>query len=144
MVSALAPAIRQLKVPLVLDHMGGVRSKDGLAQPRFDIILDLVAAGACWVKISGADIVSGMTGNDIDLWDAAPFARALVNANADRVVWGTDWPHLVHHHGAIGDASPPAGYRPVGNAALVKLMLEVAGSDASRILVDNPQRLYGF
>ncbi len=146
MVAALAPAIRKLKVPLVLDHMGGVRSKDGPKQPDFDLVLDLVSAGAVWVKVSGADIVSGLTGNDADLQDAAPFARALIAANAGRAVWGTDWPHPAHMHGAVGDAAPPIGFRPVGNAALVKLFLDVAGDDATRrrILVDNPQRLYGF
>ena len=146
MVSALAPAIRQLKVPLVLDHMGGVRSKDGPKQKDFDIILELVAEGACWVKVSGADIVSGLTGSDADLNDAAPFARQLIKANAERILWGTDWPHPAHMHGAIGDAAPNIEFRPVGNAALAKLFLEAAGDDATRkrILVDNPAKLYGF
>lgn len=146
MIAPLAPAIRTLKVPLVLDHMGGVKSRDGPWQPDFDIVLDLVASGACWVKVSGADIVSGLTGNDADLINAAPFARALIEANADRVVWGTDWPHPAHMHGGIGDAAPQIAFRPVGNAALVKLFLEAAGNDVTRkrILVDNPQRLYGF
>jgi predicted TIM-barrel fold metal-dependent hydrolase len=146
MISALAPAIRKLRVPLVLDHMSGVKSKDGPKQPDFDIILDLISSGACWAKVSGADIVSGLTGNDVDLWDAAPFAQALIAANANQVVWGTDWPHPAHMHGTIGEAAAQIVFRPVGNAALVTLFLEAAGEDAtrSRILVDNPQRLYGF
>ena len=96
--------------------------------------------------MSGADIVSGLTGNDVDLRDAAPFARALIAANANQVVWGTDWPHPAHMHGPMGDAAPQIAFRPVGNAALVTLFLEAAGDDATRrrILVDNPQRLYGF
>jgi predicted TIM-barrel fold metal-dependent hydrolase len=49
-------------------------------------------------------------------------------------------------HGTIGEAAAQIVFRPVGNAALVTLFLEAAGEDAtrSRILVDNPQRLYGF
>ncbi len=146
MIGALAPAIRKLRVPLVLDHMGGVKSKDGPKQPAFDTILDLISSGACWVKLSGADIVSGLTGNDADMGDAAPFARALIAANASQVVWGSDWPHPAHMHGAIGEAAPQIAYRPVGNVALVTLFLEAAADDATRrrILVDNPQRLYGF
>jgi predicted TIM-barrel fold metal-dependent hydrolase len=145
-VTALAPAIRTLGIPLVLDHMGGVRTKDGSKQAGFDVVLDLLSSGACWVKVSGADIASGMTGKDSDLWDAQPFARALIAANPANVLWGSDWPHLVHQHGGIGDAAPPAGYRPVGDRALVQLFWEAAGDDATRrrILVDNPARLYRF
>lgn len=145
-VTALAPAIRTSAVPVVLDHMGGARSKDGAKQAGFDVVLDLLSEGKCWVKISGADIVTGMTGKDSDLRNAAPFARALVAANSSRVVWGTDWPHLVHHHSGIGDAAPMAGYRPVSDRALAQLLWDVTGDDATRrrILVDNPQQLYRF
>jgi len=145
-VSALAPTIRTLRVPVVLDHMGGVKSKDGLKQPDFDTILDLVSSGACWVKLSGADIVSGLTGNDADMRDAVPFVQALIAANVNQLVWGSDWPHPAHMHGPIGEAAPQIAFRPVSNAALVKLFLEAAAGDANRrrILVDNPQRLYGF
>ncbi len=145
-ITSLAPVVRDLSVPVVFDHMAGVRSKDGPKQPNFDLVLGLLADGKCWVKISGADIVTGMTGKDPDLWNAAPFARALVSANTNRVIWGTDWPHLVHHHSGIGDAAPSAGYRPVSDRALAQLLWDVTGNDATRhrILVDNPQQLYRF
>ena len=93
--------------------------------------------------MSGADIV---TKRDDDFTAAAPFIRALIAANAGQIVWGTDWPHLVHHSGAMGDAAPPAGYRPVDESALLKLLCDNVANEAMlhRILVDNPQRLYAF
>jgi predicted TIM-barrel fold metal-dependent hydrolase len=61
-------------------------------------------------------------------------------------VWGTDWPHLVHQHGGIGDAAPPAGYRPVNEAALLDVLRASVDNEATwkAILVDNPATLYGF
>jgi len=142
-VAPIAPVIRGLPVAVVLDHMAGARDAQGVDHPDFVALLDLLAAGGCWVKLSGADIV---TRRDDDCAAAAPYLRALVAANASRLVWGTDWPHLVHHSGALGDAAPPAGYRPVDDAALLRLFGECVADDATRrrILVDNPQALYGF
>ena len=142
-IASIAPVIRRLQVPVVLDHMGGVRDDQGVDHPDFAALLDLLSDGGCWVKLSGADIV---TKRDRDFATAAPFMRALVAANADRAVWGTDWPHLVHHSGAMGAAAPPAGYRPVVDSALLRLLCECAPDEPTlrRILVDNPQQLYAF
>lgn len=143
-VAPIAPVLRSLGVPVVLDHMGGVRAEHGVDDADFRALLALLAEGGCWVKVSGADIV---TRRDRDFSEpAAPYARALIAANPEQVVWGTDWPHLVHHAGASGDASPPAGYRPVDEAALLQLLADCARDERTfaRILVDNPQRLYDF
>ena len=61
-------------------------------------------------------------------------------------MWGTDWPHLVQHTGAMGDAAPSAGYRPVSESALLRLLCDALADEAmlQRILVDNPQHLYDF
>jgi predicted TIM-barrel fold metal-dependent hydrolase len=95
------------------------------------------------VKLSGADIVTWETS---DFSGATPFARALVEANPDRLVWGSDWPHLVHHASGIGDDAPPAAYRPVDEAALLRFLRDWAGSEdiLARILVTNPAQLYQF
>ena len=142
-IAPVASVIRRLAVPVVLDHMAGVRAEQGVDAADFIALLDLVAAGQCWVKLSGADIV---TRRDDDFSGARPFMRALIAANVRRLVWGTDWPHLVHHSGAMGDAAPPAGYRPVGEPALLQLLCDCAPDEPAlrRILVDNPQQLYAF
>jgi predicted TIM-barrel fold metal-dependent hydrolase len=142
-VAPIATVLARLPVPVVLDHMAGVRARQGVDHPGFVALLDLLAAGGCWVKLSGADIVTDFAA----AYDAAaPFMRALVAANPAQLVWGTDWPHLVHHHGAMGDAAPPAGYRPVDEPALLRLLQEcVPEADTlRRILVDNPRALYDF
>jgi len=144
-VAPIAGVIRKLAVPVVLDHMAGVRSEHGVGDPHFVALLRLLSDGRCWVKLSGADIVT-RSNDATGMAAAAPFIRALVGANPERLVWGTDWPHLVHHSGAMGDAAPPAGYRPVDEMALLDLLRDNVGDDATvrRILIDNPQRLYDF
>ena len=59
-------------------------------QPGFADLVELVKSGKAYVKISGAYRASKLAP---DYADATPFAQALIAANADRIVWGTDWPH---------------------------------------------------
>jgi predicted TIM-barrel fold metal-dependent hydrolase len=143
LVRLLAPLAARLPVPLVFDHMGGVRVESGLDAPGFALLLALLRDGACWVKLSGADIATWET---TDFAAAAPYAEALVAANPSQLVWGTDWPHLVHFHGAQGNAAPPAAFRPVSERALLDSLTRWAGdaATAQAILVDNPARLYRF
>ncbi len=141
--SVVAPLLDDLPVRVVFDHMGGARSRLGTNDPGFRLLCDLLARDACWAKLSGADIV---TESNDQLAGAIDFMRALVAANPRRLVWGTDWPHLVHHHAGIGDAAPPAGYRPVDEAALLNVLRASIDGAATwhAILVDNPAQLYGF
>ena len=64
-----------------------------LRQPGWDVLLKLVESGKAYVKISGHYRSSTRAP---DYADMAPFARALIAANPDRIVWGTDWPHPAH------------------------------------------------
>lgn len=149
-VAPLAPLLRSLDVPVVLDHCAGGRARAGVTDRHFAALVDLYAHGGCWVKVSGADIVSEQGSNanpvaDDELAPAAPFVRAFAQAGSSRLVWGTDWPHLFHFHGASGDAAPDTIFRQVDEHALVRLLQScVTPDDCRRILVDNPQELYGF
>jgi predicted TIM-barrel fold metal-dependent hydrolase len=136
----LAPVIATLAVPVVVDHMGGGTVSPAGSDPAFSALLDLLAAGKCWVKISGANRVSAAGG---DFADALPVMRALVAANPERVVWGTDWPHIGPH--TPGDPKPVV-YMPIDNLALLRLLGQAVPDAATRrrILVDNPAALYGF
>jgi len=137
-------------VPVVLDHCAGARVQLGLHDRDFDALVRLYASGRCWVKISGADIVADQGANPAPVADealapAAPFMRAFVQAGSSQIVWGSDWPHLFHFHGAVGDAAPPTIFRPVDDGALVRLLRQCASEDeCTRILVDNPASLYDF
>jgi 2-pyrone-4,6-dicarboxylate lactonase len=121
---------RQMPVPMVIDHMGRVVAKDGLEQEPFKVLLEAMKNEKMWVKITGAERVSSM---GPPFTDAVPFARALVEAAPDRILWGTDWPH------------PNVKWMP-NDGDLVDLFPLMAPEPAlqKKILVDNPARLYGF
>jgi predicted TIM-barrel fold metal-dependent hydrolase len=89
-IAALKAHIEQLPFPVVFDHFGAPKATDGPNQKGFDALLDLVKAGKAYVKISGAYRVSEKSP---DFLDATPLAQALIAANPERIVWGTDWPH---------------------------------------------------
>src|SRR6185312_15398024 len=90
MIAAIKDLVAAAPVPVVFDHFGGARADRGTGQPGFADLLELVKTGKAYVKISGAYRASKLAP---DYPDAAPLAWALIAANADRIVWGTDWPH---------------------------------------------------
>lgn len=137
---ALARAIRDLGIPVVIDHMGGVNAALGVAAPGLDELIGLVASGTCWVKISGANRISRQT---TGFRDALPIMRALIAANPDRIVWGSDWPHIGPHD--VG-APKTVVYMQHDNTDLLRVLGEATADDAllQKILVDNPAKLYGF
>lgn len=131
--------VRALPTPVVIDHLARVDPADGLGQPAFQLLLDLLKNDRCWVKISGAD---KLCKNGVHFYqglpyiDVVPFARAAIAAAPDRVIWGTDWPHS-------NNFAP--GKTP-NDGDLTDLLLEFAPDEKIRkkILVDNPAALYGF
>jgi len=140
MISALKAQLAASPVPVVIDHFGNAREQDGPQQPGFDALVDLVRSGAAYVKIS----VNAQQRSDYAPF--APLARALVQANPDRVVWGTNWPHP---NSATPPGRKPTEHTPVFQVddGLVLNQLAVWIPDAGtrkKILVDNPARLYGF
>ena len=88
-IAAMAPTLADLPTPVVIDHFGRSTAAHGVDQPGFDRLLDLVAAGQAWVKLSAAHRISELD----DCQDARAIARALINASPARMLWGTDWPH---------------------------------------------------
>jgi predicted TIM-barrel fold metal-dependent hydrolase len=120
--------LKSLRVPFIIDHMGRVDAKHGLDQKPFRHLLELMKNDLAWIKVSGPERVSS-AGKPFH--DAMPFARALVAAAPDRVLWGTDFPH------------PNVKWMP-NDGELVDLFAATVQDDATRkkILVDNPARLY--
>ncbi len=143
MIAAIKDLVAAAPVPVVFDHFGGAQAKLGVEQPGFADLLQLVQSGKAYVKISGAYRASKLAP---DFPDAAPLARALIAANSDRIVWGTDWPHP--------NAVTPPGRKPTDVTPLLQIddgrlfnQLPLWAPDAAirkKILVDNPARLYGF
>src|SRR5258706_6001988 len=130
-IAEIAPRLRTLPVPLVFDHMGGPDIAAGLSQPGFAALLGLLRDGNAWVKLSGAERLSAQPdGYD----DVVPFAKALIAAAPQRVVWGLDW--------------PPSRFFKVKPQPLDWIaQLRKYAPDAAtleRILVANPADLYQF
>ena len=142
-ISAIKDAVLASPVSVVFDHFGRAQAALGTEQPGFADLVALVRSGKAYVKISGAYPVSKQAP---DYPDAAPLARALIAANPQRVVWGTDWPHpnsdALPGYGAM-DVRP---YFAIDDGALLNQLAVWAPDAATRkaILVDNPARLYGF
>ena len=140
MISAIKDLVAASAVPVVFDHFGGAQAALGLQQPGFADLVALVTSGKAYVKISGAYRASKL---GPDFTDAVPLAQALIAANSDRIVWGTDWPHPNGAGGSVNHISP---FFQIDDGRLLN-QLPVWAPDAAirrKILVDNPARLYGF
>lgn len=124
----LEPLVRDSPVPVVLDHLGHIPAERGVDDSGFQRMLRLLDTGTLWIKLSGAYRIAPP-----DMTMAEPMAKALITANPDRLVWGSDWPH-------------PAIKGPMPNdGALLDQLFDWAGADlAARILRDNAEALYGF
>jgi len=124
--------VRSLSVPVIVDHMGHISVTKGVQNPGFQSLLKLMSEGRCWTKLSGAYRLTAMTQTPYQ--DVIPLARALIEANPEHCVWGSDWPHP---HFSI----------PMPNDAdlLNELLLWIDDEKIrNQILVDNPARFYGF
>jgi len=125
------PILKSIGVPAVIDHMGRTDARAGIDTPGFQSLVRLLGEGGCWVKLSGAHRLSTRAP---DYPDARPFHEALIRANPEQLIWGTDWPHP-----RIEGEMPDAGH-------LLDLFNEWTPDESTRrkILSDNPARLYGF
>ncbi|MFO0996482.1 MAG: amidohydrolase family protein [Alphaproteobacteria bacterium] len=127
----LAPRLRALPVPIVIDHMGYTSVSIGLDHPAFAVMDALLKEGRTWVKLSGAYAVTAL-GPPYD--DVAPLARHLLAVAPERCVWGTDWPH-------------PAVTGPMpDDVALLDLVPSWTTDPAlqKKLFCDNAAELYGF
>ena len=143
LLAAMEPALLTAKIPIVIDHMGLPDAAAGIQQEGFQAVLRLLRSESIWVKLAGADRVTRASGK---LRDAIPFIRALAAAAPERLVWGSDWPHIGFHsrQAVHDDAILP--YRGLDAGELLEVLIEAVPDAATRraILSENPQRLYGF
>lgn len=126
----LMPRMTKLPVPGIVDHMGHTPVAQGLDAPGFSALRSLVRDHGYWVKLSGAYRISERFPT---FDDVTPFAQALIEDAPDRMVWGSDWPHV--------------SLTRMPNTGALRNLLPLWAPDADtrrRILVDNPARLYGF
>ncbi len=124
----IADRLRELPVPVVIDHLGGFDVHAGVDAPGFQCLRALVESGQAWVKLC---VYRNLLGAP-DFEAGRPFHQALLQANPQRLLWGSDWPHL-----RVSPAPDTVGLlttfkRWTASPALVH-----------QILVDNPAALYG-
>jgi len=122
----LLPFLAELEERFVIDHMGYMLESDGLTRADFDRLLGVLEQGRCWIKLSGPyRIAKGKP-----LASVEPLGRALVETRPDRLLWGSDWPHL------------PDGRRDTGE--LLNLLVDWAPDPEARrmILVNSPDELF--
>jgi predicted TIM-barrel fold metal-dependent hydrolase len=137
MISAMKDLIAASPVPVVFDHFGGARPELGVQQSGFADMVDLVRSGKAYVKISVS------AGPRPDYSGFMPLAKALISANTDRILWGTNWPHPNSAGGSTTRVSPLWQV----DDGLVLNQLPLWAPDAAtrkKLLVDNPAKLYAF
>jgi 2-pyrone-4,6-dicarboxylate lactonase len=120
-------------VDVVFGHLGYVPTIRGTGDAGFCALLRLLGEGRAWVKLTGPYRISEQS---LPFTDTAAFARALLDTAPQRVLWGSDWPHV-----------KAAWSIPMPNDGdLADLLLDWAPDPKLRrgILVDNPALLYGF
>ena len=143
MLLALQRAIEQCAVPVVIDHMGLPDAANGVQQPAFQALLELMGKSHVWAKLAGADRITRSSGRRRD---AVPFMRALADAAPARLVWGSDWPNLGFHSGTQVHGEALLPHRELDAGELLDLLGEAVPDPHLRrqILSENPARLYGF
>jgi predicted TIM-barrel fold metal-dependent hydrolase len=124
----LLPFLGGLDATFVIDHMGYMLESDGLTSADFDRLLEVISKGRGWIKLSAPYRLA----KDGNFERLKPMARAIIEAAPDRVIWGSDWPHI------------PEGGKDTGT--LLNLLAQWApeAEVRKRILVDNPARLFGL
>jgi len=140
-IEAIKDQVAAAPVQVVFDHFGGAQGPLGVHQPGFDTLLNLVHAGKAYVKIS-APYRSSMQPPDYP--DVAPLAKALVAANAERILWGSDWPHPAQIPGRpITEIT--SLYQIDDGRVLNQLPVWVPTATVRKtILVENPAKLFGY
>jgi predicted TIM-barrel fold metal-dependent hydrolase len=129
--AAELPALQALAVPVVFGHFGCLSIGQGAQSPGFKALLELLGSGRAWVKLTGP---CRLTRAPLPCAECDALAQALVAAAPQRLVWGSDWPHVM-----LRGAMP-------NDADLVDLVARWLPQEKLRrqALVDNPAALYGF
>jgi predicted TIM-barrel fold metal-dependent hydrolase len=126
----MIPLMKTLPVPFSMAHMGMNLAKDGPEAPGFKALLELMTHGdrKAYVKFTGTYRMSKVP----HFTDADPLAQALIKAAPDRIIWGSDYPHL-----SFGENS---------SIELFNLLARWTSDESVRklILADNPARLFGY
>jgi len=128
---AVADRLRGLRCHYVLDHLARIRADEGLDSPAFSTVMSLLDTDRCWIKLASLYRLSSQPYPHADM---LPMIHRVVAARPDRMIWGSNWPHPIHTGPMPNDGDL---------VDLIPLWVPDA-AERQRMLVDNPQALYGF
>jgi predicted TIM-barrel fold metal-dependent hydrolase len=140
-IEAIKDEVIASPVSVSFDHFGGAQAALGLHQSGFDVLLSLVHSGKAYAKVSAPYRSSNLAP---DYSDLDPLAKALVAANPQRIIWGTDWPHPQQIPGHKPEEITPLFQIDDGRDLNQLAVWAPDPAQRKAILVDNPARLYGF
>ena len=131
LIVAGAKDLEKTGIPIVLDHMAGIDVNKNVNDPAFKSLMDMLKDGRIWIKLSA----NRVTKRYADYEDVRPFHDAMIKANPDQLVWGSDWPYL-----RMYDNTPHVGW-------LIDKFDEWTGNDETirrKVFSDNPAKLFKF
>ncbi len=127
------PVLEQIDNDYIIDHTGKYLTPVSCNDPAFKALLELIDKGNCYIKLAGCYETS-LDGAP-DYQDLAAMSRALIAHAPERVIWGSNWPHV----------SLPPEKSPDDGALLDRVCSWIPDAKTlQQIFVDNPERLYGF
>jgi 2-pyrone-4,6-dicarboxylate lactonase len=127
-----------LPTTVVVDHMGTPDVTQPVDGPEFELFVKFMQQHPnVWCKVTCPERLSksgppALDGEQAAYKDVVPFARRIVEAFPDRVIWGTDFPH------------PNLKNHMPDDGLLVDFIPHIAPTAElqKKLLVDNPMRLY--
>ncbi len=140
--ASLDHTLDAITVPVVLDHFCRAPAALGPQQKHFDTLLARVKSGQVWVKLSAPHRISSAP----DFADAGALVQALVSANPDRLLWGSDWPHPGVPAGQMRNRDVVEAFNPIDDGRAVNRMVQWLGRPdlVAKVFADNPAKLYDF
>lgn len=125
-------AARTWTFPIVIDHYGSIEASAGSDQSAVRRLANLLSEGRVWLKASAPYRLTRDRLTLAPLDPVAPIHAALVRANPEQILWGSDWPHTRLLDGMPHDLD------------LLRALWDwtCSPADTIRILVENPERLF--
>jgi predicted TIM-barrel fold metal-dependent hydrolase len=152
----LDPVIRSLPTSLVVDHFAGLKTKslleymgldasgfDSASQPGLSDLCSLLRDNKIWIKLSAPYRCSEHPTYE----DMRPLVRALVEANPDRVLYGSDWSHTqpFHRRPAGMKGTDVETFFPFDDAAWLRILCSwLDDTEWKKLMVDNPRKFTAF
>ncbi len=88
----VAPQLRQVRSPFVLDHLARIEPREGVDSPAFATLMRLLDTDRCWIKLAS---LYRLSAEPYPHRDMLPMISRVVESRPDRILWGSNWPHPI-------------------------------------------------